>query len=455
MNFAEYQPVKPSWLTRQLWKASGADPGILAQCPYGEHVKFACLGGIVASTGVLAGFAGSYAFYTVFASADQIGRTDWPAVGLACFFGLIWGLVIFNLDRYIVASTGKGDGTEAITRQELVNALPRMVLGLIIAVTISKPLEIKIFEREIEARLPAYQDSLANVSTKFVTASDTLLRNRREQADNERTRLHEVRTAQTRRIDSLSNLVMAEVSGERGGRAASCGDTCKELKDRLRIVATERAATDTQLTTVDRTLAAIDSEQTAKKAKYATAFRGYAGFKARMDLAHRIAGPMVTAFIMLLFIAVELTPIFFKLMLVKGPYDYFEENIKEFLLARQGIERKYEFAVEGAPASDAEHASTNGARHDAGDTPPTSPPVGAPPGGWPPHGPGDPLHVERLVHHRPVRTLQANIRALATQHELSAYALSAWATAERERIDRDPGRYVITDADPPRPSGVG
>ena len=34
---------------------------------------------------------------------------------LAICFGIIWGLIIFNIDRFIVASTGKGDGTEAIT----------------------------------------------------------------------------------------------------------------------------------------------------------------------------------------------------------------------------------------------------------------------------------------------------------------------------------------------------
>ena len=34
-------------------------------------------------------------------------------------FGCIWGLIIFNIDRFIVASTGKGDGTEAITSGEI------------------------------------------------------------------------------------------------------------------------------------------------------------------------------------------------------------------------------------------------------------------------------------------------------------------------------------------------
>ena len=152
MHSFEYQPPKPTALTRALWRAAGADAGILQACPYGEQVKFACLGGIVASTGVLAAFASSYAFYTIFAPAQAHANSieNAGAFAMATFFGVLWGLVIFNLDRYIVASTGKGDGTEAITWQEFKNAVPRMLLGIIIAITISKPLELRIFKPEID-----------------------------------------------------------------------------------------------------------------------------------------------------------------------------------------------------------------------------------------------------------------------------------------------------------------
>ena len=49
----------------------------------------------------------------------------------------------YNIDRFIVTSTGKGDGTEAITIGELKSALPRILMGMIIAMTISKPVEIR------------------------------------------------------------------------------------------------------------------------------------------------------------------------------------------------------------------------------------------------------------------------------------------------------------------------
>ena len=42
------------------------------------------------------------------------------------------------------------------------------------------------------------------------------------------------------------------------------------------------------------------------------------------------ATPWIIIFITLLFMAIELTPIFFKMMLIKSPYDYLEDNIKAF-----------------------------------------------------------------------------------------------------------------------------
>ena len=68
-------------------------------------------------------------------------------------FGLIWGLIIFNIDRFIVASTGKGDGSEAITLGEIKTAIPRILMGIIIAITISKPVELRMFQQEIEVEL--------------------------------------------------------------------------------------------------------------------------------------------------------------------------------------------------------------------------------------------------------------------------------------------------------------
>ena len=41
--------------------------------------------------------------------------------------------------------------------------------------------------------------------------------------------------------------------------------------------------------------------------------------------------------------SIELTPIFFKMMLIKSPYDFMNDNIKALVKAEKGIEVKYDF----------------------------------------------------------------------------------------------------------------
>ena len=75
---------------------SGADTDILNNSSKAEQTKFAGIGGTVFFTAVMAFIAASYALYTVF---DNLYSS--------IFFGLIWGLLIFNLDRFIVSTIRK------------------------------------------------------------------------------------------------------------------------------------------------------------------------------------------------------------------------------------------------------------------------------------------------------------------------------------------------------------
>ena len=113
---------------------SGVDLKLIESCSNGEQNKYAGIGATVFFTAVMATLAASYGLYTVF---DNIFTS--------LFFGLIWGLLIFNLDRFIVSTIKKHDSKW----KEFAQATPRIILAMIIAVVISKPLELKIFEKEI------------------------------------------------------------------------------------------------------------------------------------------------------------------------------------------------------------------------------------------------------------------------------------------------------------------
>ena len=123
-----------------FWLCSGANRPLLEKCPT-EGSKYVGIGATIFFTGIFAALAGAYALYTVFGNYY-----------VAVIFGLVWGLMIFNLDRYIVSSMRK-EGNPA---KEFYTALPRIVLALLISLVIAKPLEMKIFEKEIESWLSSF-----------------------------------------------------------------------------------------------------------------------------------------------------------------------------------------------------------------------------------------------------------------------------------------------------------
>ncbi len=77
--------------------------------------------------------------------------------------GLFWGAAIFNIDRLIISTTFK---KTFISNSDLIQLFIRIALTSVIALTISVPLEIKLFEPELEEivrsnrieNLPANQD---------------------------------------------------------------------------------------------------------------------------------------------------------------------------------------------------------------------------------------------------------------------------------------------------------
>src|SRR5438309_6541394 len=83
-----------------VW-ASGAEPQILRNC-LTEEKTFVGLGAVIVSTATLAAVSMTYAVSVALR----------PPVVVALVVGVVWGLMIFNLDRWLVTSQ-KRMGTAA------------------------------------------------------------------------------------------------------------------------------------------------------------------------------------------------------------------------------------------------------------------------------------------------------------------------------------------------------
>ncbi len=124
--------------SRFLLAVAGANRAVLDHAPR-DLVKQTALGGTLLTTAALAAVASALALWMAL---------DVPVWG-AVVGGLVWGLAILNLDRWLVVSTPR-QKTKAGT---LGMALPRVLLALVIGLVISTPLTLQIFKAEIDAEL--------------------------------------------------------------------------------------------------------------------------------------------------------------------------------------------------------------------------------------------------------------------------------------------------------------
>ncbi len=135
----ELSPIKSFFFA-----CAGAYVKILEVCP-SEHSKYIGIGGTIFLTACLAVISGSFAIMTLVNNAV-----------VAILFGVLWGALIFNLDRYIVSSIRK----EGKFWAEFGLALPRLILAILISVVITKPIEIELFNNQINAELFSYTADL-------------------------------------------------------------------------------------------------------------------------------------------------------------------------------------------------------------------------------------------------------------------------------------------------------
>ena len=291
---------------------SGADTDILETCSNGERNKYAGIGATVFFTAVMAFIASGYALYTVF---DNMYT--------AIFFGLIWGLLIFNLDRYIVSTIKKRDNIKS----EIFQATPRIILAIIIAVVISKPLEMKIFEKEINQVLLEEKNSMTlNNKEQLALQYTPKIESLNQDIANLKA---EVATKEAE-TNALYDTYISEAEGTAGTGLLGKGPVYKEKREKHDAALAElNALKETNAAKI----AGIEAQITALETDYNTAVTnsqpiidGFDGLMARINALGKLPW-FPSFFIFLLFLAIETAPIIAKLLAPKGEYDFkFQEQ---------------------------------------------------------------------------------------------------------------------------------
>ena len=287
--------------TEFLWWCAGADSYFLKKSPKQDRVKYAGIGGIVFATGVLAMVSGWFAFFTAFGQKSMAGTEESHSILFSIaniVFAIVWGLMIFNLDRFIISSTGKGDGTDKITWGEFGQAIPRIIIAIILGIVISKPLEIKILETEINIELNNLQnEELA----KFDKATKTRFNSDVEVIDEQIAKIEKDRGEIVVRQRDAEQEYIDQMQGRAG--TAGYGPRAKQLEqlkldwDKKLAEFDQRIGPDLDRLKKQREqkLTEMDDELTLNKQK----IKGLDGILARMTIAHDLS-PLLSIFLLLI-----------------------------------------------------------------------------------------------------------------------------------------------------------
>ncbi|MCD9573610.1 DUF4407 domain-containing protein [Flavobacterium soyae] len=297
---------------------SGADRDLLEGCSEGEQTKYVGIGATVFFTAVMAFLASAYALFTVF---DSI----YPAL----IFGFVWSLLIFNLDRFIVSTIKKRDRF----MDEFLQATPRIMLAIIIAIVISKPLEIKIFEKEINTVLLKEKNEmeLANkkqIGTYFKTDLD---KNKAEIAA-----LKADIVKKEKEVNALYSTYITEAEGTAGTKKLGKGPVYKEKREKhdaaLKEYETLKKTNEAKIAEKEKAGKQLQADLDKKVSQTQPIIEGFDGLMARINALNKLPW-LPSFFIMLLFLAIETSPIIAKLLAPKGEFDFKQEEAETAMKA--------------------------------------------------------------------------------------------------------------------------
>ena len=420
---AEYNTTKPvSRATKFLWWCAGADRQILLQCPMADRVKYGGIGGIVFCTGLLAAFSGGYAFYTIFSpkgDAVNLDPIDMASVIGSALFAIIWGLIILNMDRFIVSSTGKGDGTDAITRKEFVQALPRIIIAIILGFAISSPLEVRILKTEINAELQNKQDDyLMSLNIKTDSITNLQMKNKKtdlSKVENEIKGIEqnfekqriEILDGRKRLEDEIAGRIGSGKSGEGPAAKAQKENLNKqeiELQDKKKAKESEITALKDRYARINNEVDLLDKGRDEKYKKNQLIAHQLDGLMERIHISHAIGG-VVPWLIFLVLLCIEAGPIFFKMMMNKGVYEYLVDNNKERFKAHSGVVVIDQLV----------------------------------------HGKDGANHAERIDYLEVEKEIEAKKMQLEKQSDLTSVIIDKWHTKKKDDINTNPESYYTED----------
>lgn len=315
-NVAKYS-AKLTKLNSLLCRVAGSDLNILTLYPH-EIPRHARIGAIILSTAALASVSMFFAIQTVSRS-----------IITGVFAGLLWGVAIFLLDSYIIASYRKSDKKW----QEIKVALPRLLLAIVLGSSISIPLELQVFSNEISETIKVIEKEkeLENQDKEKMTYEKNIApyKNEKQILLQDNKTINDELKPYVDKVNGLEADLSNELGG--GGTSGKYGDgiVAREIKKQLENSKTEKKVKEDELmprfNSNAKRIIQLDS-LIASTTQNPAEEVSLSGISAQLDALQRLTRQNSYVFFaywifFLLILGMETAPIFVKFFTAKGSYD--------------------------------------------------------------------------------------------------------------------------------------
>ena len=199
--------------------------------------------------------------------------------------------------------------------QEVVKVIPRLLIAVLIAVIVSKPLEIQIFKSEIQSYLLLQNaQKVTNVDLKYTSRFSEL--------NDKKTKIDSQYTVMLMLREKYYEDFKCECDGTCGTKKAGRGIECISKKNKyeefLRELSLEKIRRDSTLVNIVKQESVLKSklEQETQVIKASISF----GLIDQIRALNKI-DKLSSMFIIFIFVMIETAPILTKLLSSSGPYD--------------------------------------------------------------------------------------------------------------------------------------
>ena len=216
------QANEVNFIIKFFWLCSGANIEVIKKAK-ADQGRYASIGFSIVLISLLAGISGGFALYTVF-----------EELLISSFGGVLWGIVLGTMDRFVVSSVRKSE--EASIKEKFggtVFFLLRLGISVLISFVVAKPLELKIFEPSIENKINQEKIEKIDIAIQNIeTEYENKIKNKEIEKENINQQYQsELNQLNTERIDARNQVNNELLVGSKD-RRSGVGIVSNKLEQR-------------------------------------------------------------------------------------------------------------------------------------------------------------------------------------------------------------------------------